>query len=72
MMTVNPTRRITVPEILLHPWLRDQRMREEVNMLISHVETDENAPPLNVLINRREADPEMIPGIMIKRARVMV
>ncbi|KMQ97735.1 serine threonine-protein kinase chk2 [Lasius niger] len=72
MMTVDPTRRITVPEILLHPWLRDQRMREEVNMLISHMETDENAPPLNILINRREADPEMIPGIMIKRARVMV
>ncbi|XP_029161510.1 serine/threonine-protein kinase Chk2-like [Nylanderia fulva] len=70
MMTVNPTERITVPEILLHPWLRDQRMREEVNMLISHVETDENVPPSNVLIN--EADPEIIPEIRIKRTRLMV
>lgn len=67
MMTVDPIKRITVTRIMLHPWLRDPCMREEVNTLISHVETDENAPPLNVLINRHEADPESI----IKRARLV-
>lgn len=72
MMTVNPNERITVPGILLHPWLRDQHMREEVNALISHVETDENVPPSNVLINRHEADSEMISEIMIKRTRLIV
>lgn len=64
MMTVDPKKRITVTRVLLHPWLRDRRMREEVNKLTSNVEIDENAPPLNVLINHREADPNMI-----KRAR---
>lgn len=46
MMTVNPKERITVPQILLHPWLRDARMREEVNRLISdnEPENDENVP----------------------------
>lgn len=68
MMTVDPIKRITVTRTLLHPWLRDPRMREEVNTLISHVEVDENAPPLNVLINRHETDSENI----IKRARLAV
>ncbi|XP_050456072.1 serine/threonine-protein kinase Chk2-like isoform X3 [Cataglyphis hispanica] len=68
MMTVNPIKRITVTRTLLHPWLRDPCMREEVNTLISHVEIDENAPPLNILINRHETDSENI----IKRARLAV
>lgn len=64
-MTVDPKKRITVTGVLLHPWLRDRCMREEVNKLTSNVETDENAPPLNVLINNHEADS----NIMTKRAR---
>lgn len=58
MMTVNPKERITVPQILLHPWLRDARMRAEVNRLISNLENtendenDENLPPLNVYNKR--------------------
>ncbi|KAL6260206.1 hypothetical protein P5V15_007741 [Pogonomyrmex californicus] len=62
MMTVNPKERITVPHILLHSWLRDARMREEVNKLLrnSNVENDENienVPP---------------PIICPKRPRLMV
>lgn len=54
MMTVNPKRRITVPQILLHPWLRDASMREIVNTLITPA-NDENAPPSNVQ-EEQEAD----------------
>lgn len=53
MMTVNPKERITVPQILLHPWLRDTHMRVIVNELIhpnngKDMENDENLPPSNV------------------------
>lgn len=51
MMTVNPKERITVPQILLHPWLRDARIRAKVNELIysdNNMENDENMPPWNV------------------------
>ncbi|XP_019885390.1 serine/threonine-protein kinase Chk2 [Camponotus floridanus] len=68
MMTVDPKKRITVTRVLLHPWLRDSHMREEVYKLISTVETDENVPPLNVLNNHHEDDS----NIMIKRARFLV
>ncbi|XP_072765279.1 myosin light chain kinase A isoform X2 [Anoplolepis gracilipes] len=67
MMTVDPIKRITVPKILLHPWLRDPKMREEVDMLMSNVETDENAPPMNIS-RSHETDTE----IMIKRARLIL
>lgn len=57
MLTVDPNRRITVEQILLHPWLKDARMREEVHMLIGGndcIENDENAPPFNTLKRARK------------------
>lgn len=63
MMTVNPKKRITISQILLHPWLRDSRMREIVNSLISN-ENDENVPPLNINNNHEDN-----PGYT-KRARL--
>ncbi|XP_011347433.1 serine/threonine-protein kinase Chk2 isoform X2 [Ooceraea biroi] len=72
MLTVNPRRRITVRQILLHPWLADFRMREIVNSLMSHSpndsENDENLPPLNTFENRQRAD-EIFPE-SAKRARL--
>lgn len=59
MMTVDPRKRLTVPYILLHPWLRDMNMRREVDRLISdnnivELENDENVPPAeNVHIYKR-------------------
>ncbi|XP_011062803.1 PREDICTED: serine/threonine-protein kinase Chk2-like isoform X3 [Acromyrmex echinatior] len=57
MMTVNPKKRITVPQILLHPWLRDINMQREVNRLMSGVilneDNDENLPPSNIHPNKR-------------------
>ncbi|XP_018342568.1 PREDICTED: serine/threonine-protein kinase Chk2-like isoform X2 [Trachymyrmex septentrionalis] len=57
MMTVNPKKRITVPQILLHPWLRDINMQREVNKLMSGVihneDNDENLPPSNIHPNKR-------------------
>jgi len=64
MMTVDPKIRITVPQILLHPWLRDMNMRREFNRLISNNENNgnnetneinennENIPPSNVYHKR--------------------
>jgi len=65
MMTVDPKIRITVPQILLHPWLRDINMRREFNRLISDNnenngnnetnkinENNENIPPSNVYHKR--------------------
>ncbi|XP_011876015.1 PREDICTED: ovarian-specific serine/threonine-protein kinase Lok isoform X2 [Vollenhovia emeryi] len=54
MMTVDPKARITVPQILLHPWLRDTMMRMKVNRLISNFDmgNDENIAPANVNYKR--------------------
>jgi len=69
MLTVNPKKRITVQQILLHPWLRDLHMRQIVNSLISHSENDENVPPSNTFGNRHGAD--LVPEYA-KRARLNV
>ncbi|KYQ57328.1 Serine/threonine-protein kinase Chk2 [Trachymyrmex zeteki] len=57
MMTVDPKTRITVPRILLHPWLRDTNMRREVNRLMSGIiyneDNDENLPPPYIHPNKR-------------------
>lgn len=67
MLTVNPKKRITVQEILLHPWLRDARMQQVVNSLISQPENEENVPPSNAFENRQETD--FFPN-SVKRARL--
>ncbi|KYN17642.1 Serine/threonine-protein kinase Chk2 [Trachymyrmex cornetzi] len=57
MMTVNPKKRITVPQIFSHPWLRDINMQREANQLmfgVIHTEdNDENLPPSNIHSNKR-------------------
>lgn len=60
MMTINPVERITVPQILFHPWLRDPYMREEAHRLMGtsiyneQLINDENMPPSNNFENRNE------------------
>lgn len=46
MMTVNPKKRITIKQVLLHPWLQDRELRETVDILLSK-ENDENVAPKN-------------------------
>ncbi|KAG7209009.1 hypothetical protein KM043_015176 [Ampulex compressa] len=46
MMTVNPKKRITIKEVLLHPWLQDRELRENLDTLLS-TEDDENLVPIN-------------------------
>lgn len=50
MMTVNPKKRITIKQVLLHPWLQDRELRETVDMLLSK-ENDENEAPKNISTN---------------------
>jgi len=53
MMTIEPEKRITIPKILLHPWLNDQYMQREAQRLIKgctyneEMINDENIPPNN-------------------------
>ena len=47
MMTVNPRKRITIKQVLLHPWLQDRELRETVDILLSK-ENDENVAPKNI------------------------
>ncbi|CAD1473708.1 unnamed protein product, partial [Heterotrigona itama] len=47
MMTVNPKKRITIKQVLLHPWLQDRELRETVDILLSK-ENDENVAPKNI------------------------
>ncbi|XP_017886039.1 serine/threonine-protein kinase Chk2-like [Ceratina calcarata] len=44
MMTVNPKKRITIKQVLLHPWLQDRDLRDTIDSLTSE-ENDENAIP---------------------------
>ena len=65
MMTVNPAKRITISQILLHPWLSDQPMREEVHKLMGtsnyneQMINDENIPPINFENCRENVCPEL-------------
>ncbi|KYM99653.1 PREDICTED: serine/threonine-protein kinase Chk2-like [Cyphomyrmex costatus] len=55
MMTVEPKKRIRIPQVLLHPWLRDINMQREVNKLMSgyNGDNDENLSPPNIHPNKR-------------------
>lgn len=64
-MTVEPSARITVQQILLHPWLRDSNMRETINSLISP-ENDENVQSSNI----RKRSEVFTPPECVKRARL--
>ncbi|XP_012275239.1 serine/threonine-protein kinase Chk2 [Orussus abietinus] len=45
MMTVDPMKRITTRQVLLHPWLRDKEMRETVRFLMTRQSDEENCSP---------------------------
>lgn len=66
MMTVNPKKRITIKQVLLHPWLQDREVQNTLNNLI-HGEHDENTAPTNVANNENQS--ELYPGLF-KRAKL--
>ncbi|XP_078040999.1 ovarian-specific serine/threonine-protein kinase Lok [Augochlora pura] len=45
MMTVNPKKRITIKQVLLHPWLQDRDLRNSADMLLSGEDNENMAPP---------------------------
>ncbi|KAI4487422.1 hypothetical protein M0804_005571 [Polistes exclamans] len=47
MMTVDPKRRITIKQVLLHPWLQDRYIRNTVHSLFNYG-NEENCPPINL------------------------
>ncbi|XP_015432601.1 PREDICTED: ovarian-specific serine/threonine-protein kinase Lok [Dufourea novaeangliae] len=69
MMTVNPQKRITIKQVLLHPWLQDRDLRDTADMLLSK-ENDENVVPISISSNYRHKN-EQYPSL-IKRARMEV
>lgn len=52
MLTVDPRKRITIKQVLLHSWLQDRAMRDTVHSLINY-SNDENCPPTNTCIENR-------------------
>ncbi|XP_076232242.1 serine/threonine-protein kinase Chk2 [Calliopsis andreniformis] len=69
MMTVNPKKRITIKQVLLHPWLQDRELRDTVETLFSN-ENDENKAPSNTCSNNQYKN-DQYPGL-IKRARLEI
>ncbi|XP_068968652.1 ovarian-specific serine/threonine-protein kinase Lok-like [Bombus flavifrons] len=67
MMTVNPRKRITIKQVLLHPWLQDRELRETVDILLSK-ENDENLAPQNISTNTQYKNEQH--QNLIKRARL--
>lgn len=53
MMTVEPTKRITIAQVLKHPWLKDLHMQETINSLIPSI-NNENIPPSNIYRRKPE------------------
>nr|XP_012136829.1 PREDICTED: serine/threonine-protein kinase Chk2 isoform X2 [Megachile rotundata] len=66
MMTVNPKKRITIKQVLLHPWLQDRELRDTVDMLFSTENNENIAPQSNS--NNIQYKSEQRPNL-IKRAR---
>ncbi|XP_053987689.1 serine/threonine-protein kinase Chk2-like [Hylaeus anthracinus] len=50
MMTTNPKKRITIKQVLLHPWLQDRELRDTMDILLS-VDNEENIIPSNIPSN---------------------
>lgn len=69
MMTVNPKKRITIKQVLLHQWLQDRDLRDAVDILLSK-ENDENMAPSSVS-NIYQYKSEQYQGL-VKRARLEV
>lgn len=69
MMTVNPKKRITIKQVLLHPWLQDRELRENIDMILSK-ENDENIPPESISSNIQYKNEQY--QNLIKRARLEI
>lgn len=69
MMTVNPKKRITIKQVLLHPWLQDRELRESIDMILSK-ENDENIP-LESITSNIQCKNEQYHNL-IKRARLEI
>lgn len=67
MMTVNPKRRITITQIMLHPWLQDRDLHDVVDTLINK-ENNENLAPFNG-IRKNQYNIESLRAPM-KRAKI--
>lgn len=67
MMTVNPKKRITIKQVLLHPWLQDRELQETIHTLISK-ENNEDFIPVEAEQNHQYRS-ETYP-VFLKRARI--
>ncbi|XP_034194757.2 ovarian-specific serine/threonine-protein kinase Lok isoform X1 [Osmia lignaria lignaria] len=67
MMTTNPRKRITIKQVLLHPWLQDRELRDTVDTLILK-EHNENIAPENNFANIQRKNEQC--QSLIKRPRL--
>ena len=63
-MTVDPEKRITIKEVLTHPWLNDKEMLIKVNRLLC-LKNNENFLPRKVINDNLSNSPGKV-----KRARL--
>lgn len=69
MLTVNARNRITINEIVLHPWLHDRDMRNTANILMRGNEANnENTVP-STSTHCNDPEPNQLPALL-KRPRV--
>ncbi|XP_076755046.1 ovarian-specific serine/threonine-protein kinase Lok isoform X2 [Xylocopa sonorina] len=66
MMTVNPKKRITIRQVLLHSWLQDRELRDTADTLLS-AENEENIVP-DIISNNIQHKREPCQNL-VKRAR---
>ncbi|KAK0084093.1 hypothetical protein PV326_006419 [Microctonus aethiopoides] len=68
MMTVNPTERKSIRQVMYHSWLLDRHIKFAVDKLISH--DNENSPPTNVQNNKVVQQPEPTDNSLMRGIQV--
>lgn len=69
MMTVDPKKRITIKEVLLHPWLQDRNMRHTVAELRNGSNDENRQPPVAETLNNNNKHVFDPPAVYSKRTR---
>ncbi|XP_076183313.1 ovarian-specific serine/threonine-protein kinase Lok isoform X1 [Ptiloglossa arizonensis] len=68
MLTIDPKKRITIKQVLLHPWLQDRELRNTIDNLLLSTEDEENIVPSSNSNNYQYTNEQY--QRVVKRARL--